>query len=232
MRTCVTSLTQGPEPSHCSRMGLISSCKHCLPLSSNGSRNVLVTAPAAATEWKVKMFCLAGRGFGLAPTTSLRTVQPLFVDVMLPYSVIRGETFMLKATVFSYLQQCIQVCACATGNTAWDRPTVPSSFRVCCAKTSPLSCPVAHLHLSFPQIHVALAKSPDYQVEPCRTCRDRECLCAEESKTFTWNVTAVQLGTAAKMGAVMGNPESEVRGSGRSREAGRALPPLDPEVCS
>ncbi|XP_049677986.1 alpha-2-macroglobulin-like protein 1 [Accipiter gentilis] len=121
-------------------------------VGSNGSRNVLVTAPAAATEWKVKMFCLAGRGFGLAPTTSLRTVQPLFVDVMLPYSVIRGETFMLKATVFSYLQQCIQ-------------------------------------------IHVALAKSPDYQVEPCRTCRDRECLCAEESKTFTWNVTAVQLGT-------------------------------------
>ncbi|XP_069662846.1 alpha-2-macroglobulin-like protein 1 [Haliaeetus albicilla] len=121
-------------------------------VGSNGSRNVLVTAPAAATEWKVKMFCLAGRGFGLAPTTSLRTVQPFFVDVMLPYSVIRGETFLLKATVFNYLQQCIQ-------------------------------------------IHVALAKSPDYQVEPCRTCRDKECLCAEESKNFMWNVTAVQLGT-------------------------------------
>ncbi|XP_074907687.1 alpha-2-macroglobulin-like protein 1 [Buteo buteo] len=121
-------------------------------VGSNGSRNVLVTAPAAATEWKVKMFCLAGRGFGLAPTTSLRTVQPFFVDVVLPYSVIRGETFLLKATVFNYLQQCIQ-------------------------------------------IHVALAKSPDYQVEPCRTCRDKECLCAEESKTFMWNVTAVQLGT-------------------------------------
>ncbi|NXJ23115.1 A2ML1 protein, partial [Dicrurus megarhynchus] len=75
----------------------------------SGSRNVSVTAPAAAAEWKVKMFCLAGRGFGLAPTTSLRTVQPFFVDVMLPYSVIRGETFLMKATVFSYLQQCIQI---------------------------------------------------------------------------------------------------------------------------
>ncbi|NWW11897.1 A2ML1 protein, partial [Oreocharis arfaki] len=80
-----------------------------LPLSSNGSRNVSVTAPAAAAEWKVKMFCLAGRSFGLAPTTSLRTVQPFFVDVTLPYSVIRGETFLMKATVFSYLQQCIQI---------------------------------------------------------------------------------------------------------------------------
>ncbi|NWQ77756.1 A2ML1 protein, partial [Columbina picui] len=90
-------------------------------VGSNGSRSVSVTAPAVAAEWKVKTFCLAGRGFGLAPTTSLRTVQPFYVDVTLPYSVIRGETFMLKATVFNYLQQCIQVCTCATGNTVWDR---------------------------------------------------------------------------------------------------------------
>ncbi|NXG92569.1 A2ML1 protein, partial [Stercorarius parasiticus] len=90
-------------------------------VGSNGSRNVPVAVPAAATNWKVKTFCLAGRGFGLAPTMSLRTVQPFFVDVTLPYSVKRGETFVLKATVFNYLQQCIQVCICATGNTVWDR---------------------------------------------------------------------------------------------------------------
>ncbi|NXF65439.1 A2ML1 protein, partial [Ciccaba nigrolineata] len=78
-------------------------------VGSNGSRSVLVTTPAAAAEWKVNMFCLAGRGFGLAPSTSLRTVQPFFVDVTLPYSVIRGETFVLKATVFNYLQQCVQI---------------------------------------------------------------------------------------------------------------------------
>ncbi|XP_053790739.1 alpha-2-macroglobulin-like protein 1 [Vidua chalybeata] len=121
-------------------------------VGSNGSRNVSVTVPAAAAEWKVNMFCLAGRGFGLASTTSFRTVQPFFVDMTLPYSVIRGETFLIKATVFSYLQQCIQ-------------------------------------------IQVALAKSSDFQVEPCQTCRDKECLCAEDSETFMWNVTAVQLGT-------------------------------------
>ncbi|XP_010075936.1 PREDICTED: alpha-2-macroglobulin-like protein 1 [Pterocles gutturalis] len=121
-------------------------------VGSNGSRSVPVTVPAAAAEWKVKTFCVAARGFGLAPTVSLRTVQPFFVDVTLPYSVIQGETFVLKATVFSYLQQCIQ-------------------------------------------IHVALAKSSDFRVEPCWTCRDKECLCAEESKTFKWSVTAVQLGT-------------------------------------
>lgn len=79
---------------------------------------------------------------------------------------------------------------------------------------------------------MALAKSSDFQVEPCRTCRDKECLCAEESKTFLWNLTAVQLGMAAKMELVVENPKTEVRGSGRCRGAGRALHPLDPEVYS
>ncbi|XP_010179778.1 PREDICTED: alpha-2-macroglobulin-like protein 1 [Mesitornis unicolor] len=121
-------------------------------IGPSGNRSVPITVPTAAAEWKVKTFCMAGRGFGLAPTMSLRTVQPFSVDVMLPYAVIQGETFMLKATVFNYLQQCIQ-------------------------------------------IHVALIRSLDFQVEPCRTCSDRECLCVEETKTFMWNVTAVQLGT-------------------------------------
>lgn len=71
-------------------------------------------------------------------------------------------------------------------------------------------CPVSSLF----QIHVALDKLLDFQVEDCQTCRDRECLCVEESKTFTWNVTATQLGVAGKMGAVVGNPKSEMRGSG------------------
>ncbi|NXU52219.1 A2ML1 protein, partial [Turnix velox] len=91
------------------------------PVGFNGSRNVTVTVPEVAADWKVKAFCLSGRGFGLAPAMTLRTVQPFFVDVTLPYSVKRGETFLLKATVFNYLQQCIQVCACATGNIVWDR---------------------------------------------------------------------------------------------------------------
>ncbi|POI35095.1 hypothetical protein CIB84_001153 [Bambusicola thoracicus] len=139
--------------------------------SSNGSRSVPVMAPDAVTKWKVKMFCLTGRTFGLTPTTSLRTIQPVFVDATLPYSVIQGETFMLKATVFNYLKQCVQ-------------------------------------------IHVALDKLLDFQVEDCQTCRDREYLCVEESMTFTWNVTATKLGVAGKMGAVVGNPKTEVRGSG------------------
>ncbi|KAM9173282.1 alpha-2-macroglobulin-like protein 1 [Pangshura tecta] len=79
-----------------------------ISVGPTGNRDVPVTVPDTITEWKAGMFCMARLGFGLAPTTSLVTFQPFFVDVTLPYSVVREETFTLKATVFNYLQQCIQ----------------------------------------------------------------------------------------------------------------------------
>ncbi|MGH0176057.1 UNVERIFIED_CONTAM: hypothetical protein FKN15_072113 [Acipenser sinensis] len=45
----------------------------------------------------------------MAPPTGLTAFQPFFVELTLPYSVIRGEQFELKATVFNYLSQCIMV---------------------------------------------------------------------------------------------------------------------------
>ncbi|XP_074858471.1 alpha-2-macroglobulin-like protein 1 [Carettochelys insculpta] len=122
-----------------------------ISVGPTGKKDIPVTVPPAITEWKAGMFCMAGLGFGLAPTRSLVTFRPFFVDMMLPHSVVQRETFTLKATVFNYLQQCIQ-------------------------------------------IQVTLAKAPDFQVELCRSCRYSHCLCAEESRTFTWNVTATTVG--------------------------------------
>ncbi|KAK9405414.1 alpha-2-macroglobulin-like [Crotalus adamanteus] len=76
------------------------------------SKNVSlpVTIPDTITEWKAGAFCLsADTGFGLAQPTSLKAFQPFFIDLTLPYSVVRGEAFPLKATVFSYQTHCIQV---------------------------------------------------------------------------------------------------------------------------
>ena len=42
-------------------------------------------------------------GFGMAAPLSVRTYQPFFVSVSLPYSVQRGEQFVVVATVFSYV---------------------------------------------------------------------------------------------------------------------------------
>ncbi|KAM9388182.1 alpha-2-macroglobulin-like protein 1 [Phaethornis superciliosus] len=75
----------------------------------SGNQNVTVTVPSSITEWKASMFCTGHNGFGLAPTSSLLVFKPFLVELMLPSSVIQGETFILKATIFNYLQRCMKI---------------------------------------------------------------------------------------------------------------------------
>ncbi|KAL8202464.1 UNVERIFIED_CONTAM: hypothetical protein K2H54_015539, partial [Gekko kuhli] len=77
---------------------------------SSGQADMLVTVPDPITEWSVSAFCTSAEaGFGLSKTVPLEAFQHFFVDLTLPYSVVRGEAFVLKATAFTYLQHCIRV---------------------------------------------------------------------------------------------------------------------------
>ncbi|NXT78497.1 OVOS protein, partial [Zapornia atra] len=77
---------------------------------SKGEANVFYTIPDTITEWKANAFCVQDdAGFGISPPVSMRAFQPFFVDLTLPYSVIRGEKFNLIAVVFNYLNKCIQI---------------------------------------------------------------------------------------------------------------------------
>ncbi|NXM97807.1 A2MG protein, partial [Sylvia borin] len=79
-------------------------------VNSEGKADLELTIPDTITEWKANAFCTsADTGFGLSPTVSLRAFQPFFVELTMPYSVVRGESFTLKATVFNYLPACIRV---------------------------------------------------------------------------------------------------------------------------
>ncbi|NXK98084.1 A2MG protein, partial [Formicarius rufipectus] len=79
-------------------------------VNSEGNADLDVTIPDTITEWKANAFCTSAvTGFGLSPTVSLRAFQPFFVELTMPYSVVRGESFTLKATVFNYLTACIRV---------------------------------------------------------------------------------------------------------------------------
>ncbi|XP_068022132.1 alpha-2-macroglobulin-like [Melanerpes formicivorus] len=79
-------------------------------VNSEGNADLDVTIPDTITEWKANAFCTsADSGFGLSPTVSFRATQPFFVELTMPYSVVRGESFTLKATVFNYLTACIRV---------------------------------------------------------------------------------------------------------------------------
>lgn len=75
----------------------------------SGTVNTVVKVPDTITSWEADAFCLSSQGFGLAPPINLKVIQPFFLELTLPYSIIRGEQFHLKATVFSYLTKCIMV---------------------------------------------------------------------------------------------------------------------------
>ncbi|XP_007101900.2 alpha-2-macroglobulin-like protein 1 [Physeter macrocephalus] len=122
------------------------------PVGNSGKESVHVTVPDSITTWKAMTFCTSqSRGFGLSPTVGLTAFKPFFVDLTLPYSVVRGESFRLTATIFNYLKECIRV-------------------------------------------QTNLAKSEEYQVEPGTDSQASSCLCADESKSYNWNITAVKLG--------------------------------------
>ncbi|KAM3913958.1 alpha-2-macroglobulin-like protein 1 [Leptodactylus fuscus] len=74
-----------------------------------------------------------------------------FVDLNLPYSVVRGEIFTLKASVFNNLKQCIKV-------------------------------------------QTTLKTTDELEETSCDNCQYSSCICADESKTFHWNLKAKKLG--------------------------------------
>ncbi|XP_077311741.1 alpha-2-macroglobulin-like [Lithobates pipiens] len=80
-----------------------------IAVGDSGSADLHQKAPDTITDWNAGAVCLGQSGFGLSPATSLRVFQPFFVDLTLPYSVVRGESFLLKASVFNYLKQCIKI---------------------------------------------------------------------------------------------------------------------------
>uniref|UniRef100_UPI00398E818E alpha-2-macroglobulin-like isoform X2 n=1 Tax=Pristiophorus japonicus TaxID=55135 RepID=UPI00398E818E len=80
-----------------------------IPVGSSGTASLPLTVPDSITEWKGSMFCTGEIGLGISDTVSFNAFKPFFVDLALPYSIIRTEGFTLKAKVFNYMTECIMV---------------------------------------------------------------------------------------------------------------------------
>ncbi|XP_066468771.1 ovostatin-like [Tiliqua scincoides] len=81
-----------------------------VPTDATGKAQLSYIVPDTITEWKTNAFCVHGEaGFGLSESASLTAFQSFFVELTMPYSIVRGEDFLLKANVFNYLGTCIQV---------------------------------------------------------------------------------------------------------------------------
>nr|XP_025039884.1 alpha-2-macroglobulin-like protein 1 [Pelodiscus sinensis] len=142
-------------------------------VGEGGSTDVPLSVPDTLTQWKAGMFCTAEGGFGLSPTATLTVVKTFFVELALPYSVVRGEAFTLKATVSNSWRSCW----------GWRAGTG--------------GCAVAQAsewHQQLLSVRVTLAESAQFRVQAGEDGAYSSCLCADEGKTFQWEVTASSLG--------------------------------------
>uniref|UniRef100_A0A8C6T1T9 Alpha-2-macroglobulin n=1 Tax=Neogobius melanostomus TaxID=47308 RepID=A0A8C6T1T9_9GOBI len=117
-----------------------------------GKADMPVKIPDTITTWETEAFCLSSQGFGLAPRKNFTVFQPFFLELSLPYSIIRGENFELKATVFNYLTSCMMVA-------------------------------------------VTPAPTDDYTLTLVPGLNYKFCLCGNERKTVSWNMSPTALGT-------------------------------------
>ncbi|XP_048792210.1 CD109 antigen [Lagopus muta] len=89
---------------------------------SDADTTMEVTVPDTITSWVASAFVLSKNG-GLGVTTvpaELEAFQPFFVFLNLPYSVIRGEQFILEVNIFNYLKEEAEVNVILDMNDAFE----------------------------------------------------------------------------------------------------------------
>ncbi|XP_071844557.1 alpha-2-macroglobulin-like isoform X2 [Apostichopus japonicus] len=87
------------------------------PVGTSGSTSVIVQAPDTITDWVGSGFCLnKDSGLGISEQVTIRAFQAFFIDLNIPYSVIRGEEIPIDLSVFSYLTDCLVVEVTLQGN--------------------------------------------------------------------------------------------------------------------
>ncbi|KAG1941890.1 alpha-2-macroglobulin-like [Pimephales promelas] len=100
-------------------------------VGDTGSIKVPLKVPDTITTWETEAFCLSSKGFGLAPPAVLTASQPFFLELSLPYSIVRGESFNLKATVYSFLSKCIMVKVTPASSTAFTLKQFTDPYSSC-----------------------------------------------------------------------------------------------------
>ncbi|KAI1285562.1 Antigen -like protein [Halotydeus destructor] len=73
----------------------------------SGSAVFSSKAPDTITSWIISAFAMDPvTGLGIAPSSAKVTVfRPFFIQLALPYSIVRGETVAIQAIVFNYMNK-------------------------------------------------------------------------------------------------------------------------------
>ncbi|CAB3988758.1 C3 and PZP-like alpha-2-macroglobulin domain-containing 8 isoform X2, partial [Paramuricea clavata] len=79
-------------------------------LDESGNKTLQVRVPDTITTWVANGFAISSKtGLGISDTSTLKAFQPFFVQMTLPYSVIRGEEIPVTVTVFNYMTSCVPI---------------------------------------------------------------------------------------------------------------------------
>ncbi|KAK9392405.1 complement C5 [Crotalus adamanteus] len=74
------------------------------------SKTLPVTLPDSLTTWEIQGVSISDKGICVADTLEVEVVKEVFVNVHIPYSVVRGEQIELKATIYNYRPSRAKYC--------------------------------------------------------------------------------------------------------------------------
>ncbi|XP_029436353.1 alpha-2-macroglobulin-like protein 1 isoform X2 [Rhinatrema bivittatum] len=107
-----------------------------VPVGSSGIANMSYVVPDTITDWEASTICTSNTGFGISSTDTFRTRKPFFMDSTLPNIVIQWETFCLKITVFSNMNNSMQVQVTLKTNEDFDLEPCANCTSISCLRAN------------------------------------------------------------------------------------------------
>uniref|UniRef100_A0A8B9U8D4 Complement C5 n=1 Tax=Anas zonorhyncha TaxID=75864 RepID=A0A8B9U8D4_9AVES len=133
---------------------------------SSRSKSLSITLPDSLTTWEVQGVGISDKGICVTAPLEVQVVKDIFLNVYVPYSVVRGEQIELKGSVYNHRASSIKFCVkiavgdgiCSFGGSA----TTGSRIRGCNLKylgsssSSPFMFRILPLELGLHTINFTL----------------------------------------------------------------------------
>jgi CD109 antigen len=110
-------------------------------VDSDGNAVMFSSVPDTITTWDISGFALGSQtGLGLPlGHASVRVFKPLFVQLKLPYKVVRGEVLEVVMTVFNYINEAQEITLVLEGRGGADVPINAANQQLSIAPNSAAS---------------------------------------------------------------------------------------------
>ncbi|XP_063818174.1 alpha-2-macroglobulin-like [Pseudophryne corroboree] len=121
-----------------------------------GHTELNLTTPDSITKWVTDAICLGNTGISEIKDVGLTTFQPYFIDLILPYSVVQGETFTIQALVFNYVKSCVLVVVSLSDSEDFTTVQQKEQARcICEGQSTHFSWEATAINLKNLKIHVS-----------------------------------------------------------------------------